>query len=387
MFQKKYVAQDFVLQLQQISPDIILYILESVAVYYVTDKTLDTFRLCREVKPKNISKVKIPPEINKDLDISNITKIIKEKYGEAIQNFAETIINNFSQEDLSNFYNNIVNLKTKQRDFKFSNLVFNHSMSSGTAGAYNPSKNTLLLNDEHYDITINHELFHMASTKYIDGVRYVGFSQGSLKKGLTNIGNGINEGYTEVLTQRYFPRDIDLSYAYQYSTMIAKNLEAIIGEETMTSLYLNANLPGLINNLQQYMNEEQIMKFISYTDLLQRHIDDKKINLIEKKIVEKSMNEVNKFLVTCFIKKKYIQLKNKEITEEEANNSISSYVSSIGAALQIRNKQYNTFSVEDINYCIENALRGTNATISFDVSDEEDVIDVNENLEDTQRKL
>ena len=68
---------------------------------------------------------------------------------------------------------------------------------------------------------IYHELFHMASSKFINKFKiYCGFRQ-------NNIGRAINEGYTELLTYRYFSLDNSSSYTYEYLKIIVENLENI----------------------------------------------------------------------------------------------------------------------------------------------------------------
>ena len=122
----------------------------------------------------------------------------------------------------------------------------------------------------------------MSSTFYreSDGMIFCGFAQGY--KGKKIIATGINEGYTQLLAERYFGESKDILKAYSCEKSIAEKLEMIVGKEKMQSLYLNANLYGLIQELKQYEDENTIMQFISDVDFLNMHLKRKKWLLSEK---------------------------------------------------------------------------------------------------------
>ena len=54
---ENFTIQDFIIQLEQINYLEILDAIKPLIIYYVTSKAIDTYKLHRDYKPKNISKV------------------------------------------------------------------------------------------------------------------------------------------------------------------------------------------------------------------------------------------------------------------------------------------------------------------------------------------
>ena len=136
--------------------------------------------------------------INNEIDIN---KIKKKPFFDKIINFHDVLSNNFKENDLNNFYNNINNLKIYEKSFKLINFV----LGKGREGLYEPVKNKLCISKEcKDDTTLYHELFHMSSSFVKDKLICSGFAQMNSKSNNKTIGVGINEGYTELLTSRYF---------------------------------------------------------------------------------------------------------------------------------------------------------------------------------------
>ena len=359
---ENFTIQDFIIQLEQINYLEILDAIKPLIIYYVTNKAIDTYKLHRDYKPKNISKVTLPPELTSEYSEIDINKIVATKYGESIVKFADVVINNFSAEDLTNFYNNINDLKTKSKKFGIQNLI----LRSKTAGQYDSKKNEITIDDDTAETTIYHELFHMASSTYKDGIRYSGFRQTSLKLGVDSLGKGINEGYTELLSQRYFTPDSPVTGAYKYQVFIAEKLEQIIGKEKMQSLYLNSNLKGLIDELKQYVSEEEIMKFISNTDFLVNHMDDKKLQLFEKNMIGNCLKSINRFVIICYSKKLQQQVKDGEISSnDEILQKLAEYISSLASNIKIRKRRYEVMTDEDIQESLQAFFENTNVTVSI----------------------
>ena len=121
------------------------------------------------------------------------------------------MMKNCSFEDLTILINNINTLKIHCKSFKILNLIFN----TNYAGEYDTITNTININDEEIKKDIFHELLHMASSFYKNGVVFSGFSQ--LR--FSSIGDGLNEGYTELLCRRYFVKD-EVEDSYKYLTSI-----------------------------------------------------------------------------------------------------------------------------------------------------------------------
>lgn len=120
------------------------------------------------------------------------------RYGEIVSFFVKRM-----KEVKPNFYFGY--LEKNIESLKIKNKLFLKSF-----GSYSIPDNVILLKPKHYFASIFHELMHMA-TRYrdADGVLKVGFYH----VGNIIIGRGLNEGYTQLLTERYFyDQVVDYSY-------------------------------------------------------------------------------------------------------------------------------------------------------------------------------
>ena len=94
-------------------------------------------------------------------------------------------------------------------------------------GIYNARNNKISFVNGVNSNTIFHELFHMASS-YLDKenkILYGGFYQSS--KGL-NIGRGLDEGYTELLANRYSNASDSLCYICEKILLAKKKCKVYI---------------------------------------------------------------------------------------------------------------------------------------------------------------
>lgn len=362
---EKLDLQTLIMQLEQFDYSEVLDAITPIIVYYVSRKTINTYYLHRDYKPKSISKVILPPELTKKYSEVDFNKIAAQKYGEYIVSFANVMIKNFPTEDLTNFYNNINEVKAKPKRFGLLNLIFHLDL----AGFYNTKKNIIFVEKGLEDHPIQHELFHMASSPYKNGIKYSGFQ-------VSSIGEGINEGYTELLTQRYFPNedndeDNDIQ-PYDYHVSVAKKLEQIIEREKMQSLYLNANLKGLIDELKQYISEDEIMKFISNTDFLVKYMDDKRLQLFEKKMISNCLENVNRFLIICYAKKMQQQFKDGKFSSiSEMLQNLAEYISTLNSHMEIGKYDYEVMSIEDIQEILRDCFENPNITVSIKLEEQE----------------
>lgn len=201
----------------------------------------------------------------------------------------------FSQK---NFIENFKTLKIKEltpEEIK----KFKKEKSLNFCSSYNDEKNLIVLNQMEYD-HIFHEFFHFSSKKndavfneglyyYIENVGY--------------IGRGINEGYTEILRERYF--DIDLKKTgYLYEYQMTQILEKIIGKEIMEYAYFQGNILNIIEELANYCTKEEAKKFIDNMDLMVFLLkkDDEKSKKTRKELLDKNYL----FLRKCLLNKEEI---------------------------------------------------------------------------------
>ena len=279
-----------------------------------------SYKLVKEAKPYKISKVKLPPEIVSKQNIIDEEKLQATILKDKIKEFAIVITNNFDDTNLRYFYNNINKLKTKyMRPIKGKN-------DYTTVGIYIGFINHLkVVKSDISNSTIYHELFHMTSACYNAGVIFSGFSQSNFHI-LSKIGNGLNEGYTELMTERYFkvPEEEKI---YDFEVSIASHLDKIIGKDKMESMYLNADLYGLIQELKQYETEDNVMQFIANLDAYTYRAKlgnlNKKVN---KETLENHIRNIHKFLCICYLKKIRKQIQNGQISKSNFDSLVKDFV-------------------------------------------------------------
>ena len=166
-----------------------------------------------------------------------------------IDEFISVLEKNFPEDVIDHFYRNIRTLK----------LVKKKRMPSQAVGAFNRKKNEILYKDdaiEELDYTLFHEFFHLASCHD----KKVGFHDYTVNRGW-----GINEGFTEFLTVKYFGLDED-SVGYLFEISVVNILNSILGEEKMRELYMNANYLGLSLLLEQYLDRKESDDFVQKID-------------------------------------------------------------------------------------------------------------------------
>lgn len=365
---ERFTVQDFLLQIQQIDYASIITTLSPIIICYINSKVIDNYNLHRDYKPKNIRKVSLPPELTQEYSNIDIERFASQQFGSAIIHFAKVMIDKFPSVDLINFYNNLNELKINPKKFGFQNLV----LRSNTAATYEAKKNKIRVDKDDYTSTIYHELFHMASSTYKNGIRYVGFRQSSLKPSVVNLGKGINEGYTQLLTERYFGDIEEAKGGYEYEVHIVDKLEKIIGQEKMESLYLNANLPGLLTELKNYASEDEITKFVSGVDFLSEHFEDKKLLPFEKGMITNSLKNVNEFLLRAYTKKLKNQLDAGLLNVNELNEQLATYISSLGTSVKAGKHSYEFLTIESLQENLRAILEDPELTV--DVKEQEGTV-------------
>lgn len=183
-----------------------------------------------------------------------LKKDVKRKHKNVIKEFIILIHDEFpyAQEVLDN---KLQNLKIYMKK---------SSASDNIGGLYIQNYNIILLsNDSNLDrklkkTTLTHELFHMASTGFVDD-NY-------------KTGDGINEGYTEYLNSKYFNNKN--ATGYFFLVLYAGILDDIIGSKILEEIYFKTGINGLRKYLSNYMSEEEINDFINNFDSLEGYYED-----------------------------------------------------------------------------------------------------------------
>ena len=155
-------------------------------------------------------------------------------------------------------------------------------------------------------------------------IGYSGFQQIFFYK-IESIGYGLNEGYTDLLVNRYFNNKIKYRcYSYEVCTFFSQKLEEIVGTKRMENYYLNADLFGLYHYLLNFDTGENIAQFIVSLDYLLKYA-----SMFHP---EKCKNYFA--LLECYLAKWYINKMKQELDngingENTFNENIYTYIKSL----------------------------------------------------------
>ena len=218
-----------------------------------------------------------------------------------ILDFISVVFKDRNSIETINFYRNISCIQVMFRKKNLLDLIF----GMYDIGNYYPIYNEMVITKSKSVNTSKHELFHVAST-YVDKNKNI-FSGFSQSVGcLYFIGNAIDEGYTELLTKRYFGEE-DGDKFYFFETLAMSLVEKIVGRTKMERLYFQSNLRELILELCKYSSYEDTLKFISNMDLY-NDINASKFGLFfYKDLLLNCLNEIACYLFGSFCVKLLIE--------------------------------------------------------------------------------
>lgn len=241
------------------------------------------------------------------------------------QLFIKVLIENFSPECLINLQRNIRGARINRELFYFLHYGIE---SSGHFVVYEENGQywVEVENAKH----LFHELFHLATYRRIDeNLEFNGFEQVEKKDdGNTYfLGTAINEGYTELMAERYFKPKKEKDVAYQTQVDVVKKIELIVGKEKMETLYMTSNPKGLFEELSKYLTEQDVHRLLFLNDyvLIQK---PKKDGEVTEETIKKYMELIDKLLINAFINKTTDRLNNHEINEEEYREAITEFLQS-----------------------------------------------------------
>ncbi len=281
-------------------------------------------KLIKRYYTKKFKEIKQIPKVEKIKSVEIKDEKVKEFVKKSIN------IKYFNQ---SFFYNNLKTLKIKRsKNLKMLNIYVNQ---------YTPVDNAIYITDEN---ALFHELNHVSSS-YYDGDDYSGLSQ-------NEFGTGLNEGYTELLMERYY----QFTDSYCVEKRIAINLEKIIGREKSEECYYTANLYDFIEELKQYDTEENILKFINYVDIMSSLIDNSILNKVYYHILVNSMKKINLYLLKWYTLKQKRLLENKLISNKQCYNNIQKYSKKLVSLKNVESVKYRVLDKKLINKEVEKIL-------------------------------
>ncbi len=228
--------------------------------------------LLKNIKP--VENIEDKQEITVNID--ELT--IDEKYKSYIKEFVKKTSTNF------NFRN--PNEKLKTLDLKQKTIL--QTLLFPTSEAYYNDLNNKIYAGKRIEDSIYHELFHVFTTykenifSTVSGFNYINIH--------TDIARRLNEGYTDLLANRYF----DSVVSYMIEANIVRKTELILGEKNMQNFYASNNLYAIIKSLSKFSSEEEAIAFISFVDKLSIYR-----NNIKKSI--QIMNILSNYLVDVYV--------------------------------------------------------------------------------------
>lgn len=262
--------------------------------FNVINKIFNIAKCNRTLQRKSVYENKQIKLSNKLLKKIKNAKQIQYKFKEYIMVFVQTLISKNANFDFRILKKNIKSLNII--------ILNNDEMDSGGEYSWH---NVIYIREDQLSKLENivfHELFHMAS--------YNRFKIGGFQNVMSY--RGINEGYTQLLTEKYFSFTTN---DYLGEKTIAELLESIIDSTLMENFYSTANLQGLLNEISKYNGND-----LNKARFLLKKIDDYSaiMNLPSREFNEKTEKccEIIKSIMIDLIELFINKLKNGNINSD-----------------------------------------------------------------------
>lgn len=218
--------------------------------------------------------------------IAILTKEEKEKFqkitqklkqcNDSIYEFYCELSRHTEPESRRNFIRNITSASLEIADNKLQKNCDYESF-------YDQTKNKLTIYKQMPE-TLTHDLIHLSSNNR--AVNTLGFYKtGKYKDEIYEIGIGLNEGYTEVLNQRFFePLNVNSPKLVRLSSLIEKFYQ---NPKNMEKDYFDACLENLILELTKSMDIKDAINIILKIDYISFHPNDRIFyNKLIKQLIE-----------------------------------------------------------------------------------------------------
>ena len=286
----------------------------------LSELPLSVINLYEEFVSYLVDNKKIKPPKRSIVGKTRLDRKIKErcdsktKFKEYINYFEYVLRGRFPKELLLNFEDNISDFKIYAVWFQLANII---KKETEYFGKYHPVKNIMIISvkDKESHFSIYHELFHLSSTNrmIIDRIQ-TGFY---VHKKNDDIGYGLNEGYTDLLANRYFG-NAGAILSYPLRAQYSYDLEQIVGRDRMEELYLTANPKQLVKDLERYETIDNIVYFFRLLD----NINDPNCSL---SVRNAKINDISRFLITWYTRKLFLNGEN--FLSPTVRNKINNYAS------------------------------------------------------------
>lgn len=273
--------------------------------------------------------------INVDVEFDNP---FLEKYNSQYKEFLSVFGNFFNPKYFSAFNYNIKRVKREKSPIsKFK------ARKNNIDSFYSPENNSIYMEND--DTKIYSELFQLASTRRDDEFLYSGFNKAELAfNNDDGIGYALNEGYTELLTRRFFSvKDENKSYQY----LVARLLELAVGKNKLQNMYLKGDSEGLINELTKHTTAYAAFKFINDLDMVCEEMSNKDSSS-KLEDISNRLHDINLFLTDIFAAKLNDQYSKGKINSVEMfNESLSKYISYLPNNVEKNNKEFSTLKTKE----------------------------------------
>ena len=197
------------------------------------------------------------------------SKAVKEVFNESIEKAKYKIYGYLDNKDVSDEVFKIANdnLKTIVDTSSWSRSFFQCFYFA--AGAYSVKSHSIAMNKfieirnmvmnkaNNIEHTLVHELLHAASSYRTNDKLGSGFH---ISGNNGSIGVGINEGYTDYLTNNILNHERGTGYTYEVK--VIELLELIVGDDKLLNFYFKSDLYGLVNELSKYQDMDRVKQFI-----------------------------------------------------------------------------------------------------------------------------
>ena len=266
-------------------------------IHYELQKTKKYLKAHIQKDIINKPKYRTLDEKEKEVLVNILLNLKKEN--KDLYEFFKKVLLYTNKANIRNLGNNIQTLKIYKEN---KNKLIMILKDESTIGKYRPSENKIFLYDNK-KTTINHELLHVSSSN--TDCDTVGFNKiysenNDLK--YSEIGRGLNEGYTELLNNRI---STERSYSYILLNKIAFLIELLFENKTdMKDHYFNSNVEGIIYELSKYIEKEEIIELLIDID---------------------ELYHTKSILMYYIIKKKLLKIAKENKTKEETKNFKKEY--------------------------------------------------------------
>ena len=225
---------------------------------------------------------------------SHQKELFQQRYHYMISVFEEKISQEAPHINLDFYHKNLKTLKVS--DFNF--WLYNKFSSKDTMGSYSLLNNEILIEWKGSLRIFAHELFHMlgrsiSATEYKSGFHYINI------KDIIHVGKYFNEGYVEVLSDRYF--GLRSTPAYAKEKVFASLIEDVVGKEKMEELYSKADIEGLFQEIMPYTTEDRMVRFFQDVERNHKLRGDSKGNLTRQQLM--TFARCQNFCLECRLEK------------------------------------------------------------------------------------